>query len=428
MRLVVATYNVHAFVGTDRRFDPERVCAVLGEIGADVVGLQEVQDAGGGPHALDALAEACGAQVMRGPTFDRSHGRTASTARTARTATRSSRGFPSAPSSASISRCRAASRAAPSTRPSRPARSTEPVRVLATHLGVGARERRRQVRHAPRAPPPRAGRRAHPARRHERVGPRRGRARGAPPRARPRAGAAHVSLGPPRSSRSTGSGSTRARACGGSGSTGAGSRAWPRTTFPSSRSSQLEPAAAAAPPPEPEESRSGTKPAFPGSMIEQDDERCVALRSGPGLPLRLRDLRTRARAAAVPTARSPRARSSVAARLQYLEPRLAAHASYADRWWWLWNGVHAGGNRVRRRDGRRRGRRRRARAPGRRRDEVRDRARGQGHQPARAAEGMDRGERRSRSPPPPAASRACEPPRRCSTPPPRRRTRSDAAG
>jgi hypothetical protein len=34
---------------------------------------------------------------------------------------------------------------------------------------------------------------------------------------------------------------------------------------------------------------------------------------------------------------------SVAARLQYLEPRLAAHASYADRWYWLWNGVHAGG-------------------------------------------------------------------------------------
>jgi hypothetical protein len=34
---------------------------------------------------------------------------------------------------------------------------------------------------------------------------------------------------------------------------------------------------------------------------------------------------------------------SVGARLQYLEPRLAAHASYADRWWWLWNGVHATG-------------------------------------------------------------------------------------
>jgi hypothetical protein len=34
---------------------------------------------------------------------------------------------------------------------------------------------------------------------------------------------------------------------------------------------------------------------------------------------------------------------SVAARLQYLEPRLAAHASYAERWWWLWNGVHAAG-------------------------------------------------------------------------------------
>ena len=34
---------------------------------------------------------------------------------------------------------------------------------------------------------------------------------------------------------------------------------------------------------------------------------------------------------------------SVAARLQYLEPRLAAHASYANRWYWIWQGVHAGG-------------------------------------------------------------------------------------
>jgi hypothetical protein len=34
---------------------------------------------------------------------------------------------------------------------------------------------------------------------------------------------------------------------------------------------------------------------------------------------------------------------AVSARLQYLEPRLVAHARYADRWWWIWNGVHATG-------------------------------------------------------------------------------------
>jgi hypothetical protein len=32
---------------------------------------------------------------------------------------------------------------------------------------------------------------------------------------------------------------------------------------------------------------------------------------------------------------------SIAARLQYLEPRLNAHARYAKRWFWTWNGVHA---------------------------------------------------------------------------------------
>ena len=37
----VATYNVHACVGTDGRHDPDRVAAVIGELDADVVALQE---------------------------------------------------------------------------------------------------------------------------------------------------------------------------------------------------------------------------------------------------------------------------------------------------------------------------------------------------------------------------------------------------
>ena len=39
--LRVATYNVHACVGTDRRHDPDRVAAVVGELDADIVALQE---------------------------------------------------------------------------------------------------------------------------------------------------------------------------------------------------------------------------------------------------------------------------------------------------------------------------------------------------------------------------------------------------
>lgn len=40
--LKVASYNVHKCVGTDGRFDPERIAEVIAEIDADVIALQEV--------------------------------------------------------------------------------------------------------------------------------------------------------------------------------------------------------------------------------------------------------------------------------------------------------------------------------------------------------------------------------------------------
>lgn len=40
--LKVATYNIHRCYGTDGRYDPRRVAAVLKEIDADIIGLQEV--------------------------------------------------------------------------------------------------------------------------------------------------------------------------------------------------------------------------------------------------------------------------------------------------------------------------------------------------------------------------------------------------
>ncbi|MBR0654425.1 endonuclease/exonuclease/phosphatase family protein [Plastoroseomonas arctica] len=39
--LVVASYNIHRCIGVDRRFDPVRVAAVIEELGADIVALQE---------------------------------------------------------------------------------------------------------------------------------------------------------------------------------------------------------------------------------------------------------------------------------------------------------------------------------------------------------------------------------------------------
>ena len=41
MRLTFASYNIHKAVGLDRRRDPERILAVLHELDADVVALQE---------------------------------------------------------------------------------------------------------------------------------------------------------------------------------------------------------------------------------------------------------------------------------------------------------------------------------------------------------------------------------------------------
>lgn len=40
--LRIATYNVHACVGRDGRHDPDRVAAVIGELNADIVALQEL--------------------------------------------------------------------------------------------------------------------------------------------------------------------------------------------------------------------------------------------------------------------------------------------------------------------------------------------------------------------------------------------------
>ena len=41
MELTFASYNIHKAVGLDRRRDPDRIIAILNEIGADVVALQE---------------------------------------------------------------------------------------------------------------------------------------------------------------------------------------------------------------------------------------------------------------------------------------------------------------------------------------------------------------------------------------------------
>jgi len=47
-----ASYNIHKCVGTDRKFDPDRIEAVIEEIGADVIAIQEADRRFGDRSAL----------------------------------------------------------------------------------------------------------------------------------------------------------------------------------------------------------------------------------------------------------------------------------------------------------------------------------------------------------------------------------------
>jgi endonuclease/exonuclease/phosphatase family metal-dependent hydrolase len=55
--LRVATYNIHKCRGFDRKTSPERIIAVIQELGADILCLQEVVNAPGGPRIFDQAGE-----------------------------------------------------------------------------------------------------------------------------------------------------------------------------------------------------------------------------------------------------------------------------------------------------------------------------------------------------------------------------------
>jgi endonuclease/exonuclease/phosphatase family metal-dependent hydrolase len=75
MQLRVATYNVHQCVGRDGRRDAQRVAAVLDEIDADVLALQELQwDPKEALHLLADFAEQLGYQPVAGPTLLQARG------------------------------------------------------------------------------------------------------------------------------------------------------------------------------------------------------------------------------------------------------------------------------------------------------------------------------------------------------------------
>jgi endonuclease/exonuclease/phosphatase family metal-dependent hydrolase len=65
----IATYNIHECVGRDRRIDPHRTAAVLIELGADIIALQELRSAYGALRTLEFLAERTGMFAVQGPTM-----------------------------------------------------------------------------------------------------------------------------------------------------------------------------------------------------------------------------------------------------------------------------------------------------------------------------------------------------------------------
>jgi endonuclease/exonuclease/phosphatase family metal-dependent hydrolase len=70
MRIRIATYNIHGCVGTDGRFDVDRVVRVLRELDADIVALQEVEyhDVDG-IDLLEHLAGRSSLTPIAGPTM-----------------------------------------------------------------------------------------------------------------------------------------------------------------------------------------------------------------------------------------------------------------------------------------------------------------------------------------------------------------------
>jgi endonuclease/exonuclease/phosphatase family metal-dependent hydrolase len=136
--LTVASYNIHGCIGGDRRHAPARIAAVIEELGADLVGLQEV-DTYDDPEPFDQLeylGRVLRMQAIPGPTFlrgGRPYGNAILTRRPVRAIRRIELSVPQ--------------------REPRGALDVDldlgggrEARVLVTHLGLAPRERHEQVR------------------------------------------------------------------------------------------------------------------------------------------------------------------------------------------------------------------------------------------------------------------------------------------
>src|SRR6266576_830082 len=73
----VLSYNIHECVGSDRRRNPARIAEVINRSGAQIIGLQEVHSDASGTeelHQMNYLAAATGLQAIPGPAVERKNG------------------------------------------------------------------------------------------------------------------------------------------------------------------------------------------------------------------------------------------------------------------------------------------------------------------------------------------------------------------
>jgi endonuclease/exonuclease/phosphatase family metal-dependent hydrolase len=134
--LTIATYNIHGAVGTDGKFSPDRIAAVLHEMNADIIAMQEVPLGGSRmPNVLEILRKATGFFAADGCTYSDA-GRRYGNAVLSR--------YP-------ISNTRSINISFRNREP-RGALDADinchghPLRVIATHLGLSPAERREQIR------------------------------------------------------------------------------------------------------------------------------------------------------------------------------------------------------------------------------------------------------------------------------------------
>jgi endonuclease/exonuclease/phosphatase family metal-dependent hydrolase len=137
--VVFASYNIHRCIGVDGRHDPDRVAAVIGELDADVVALQEVDaryHVEDGVDQIVHLAAATGYEAVPGPVL-RNHRGTYGNGLLVRAGVLDVRQI-----DLSIRRRERRGALDVDLRIDR-----RRVRVVAAHLGLSAAERRRQVGH-----------------------------------------------------------------------------------------------------------------------------------------------------------------------------------------------------------------------------------------------------------------------------------------